>query len=98
MSDNRTGSLKILDHKWLDPLCIEGGCQSLVLSNKIERLDAENSRLWTELKEANEVLRSCHSVAERNGAETNWQPFTARIADILKRQHGMMFPRDNAAE
>ena len=66
--------------------------------NKAERLDVENSRLWAALKEANEVLRSCHSVAERKGAETNWPPFTARIADVLKRQHQMIYPQSETVE
>lgn len=82
---------KILDHKWLDNECIEGGCRSL----KIERLEAEKNRLWSALKEANEVLRSAHSVAERRGAETNWEPFTKRIDGVLKEQHALMFPQRN---
>lgn len=80
---------EIFDHKWLDNQCIESGCQSL----KIERLEAENTRLWSALKEANEVLRSAHSVASRQGAETNWESFTRRIDGVLKEQHALMFPK-----
>lgn len=29
---------KIFDHKWLDPVCVEGGCQSLFLKHARERI------------------------------------------------------------
>lgn len=47
-------------------------------------------RLTEALAEANEVLRSTYQIAARSGAETNWPPFTARVEDVLKKQHAIL--------
>lgn len=57
-------------------------------------------RLWDEddmhdfaaqcLKEANELCRSALAIAEREGRETNWLSFRARLEESLKRQHAIM--------
>jgi hypothetical protein len=50
------------------------------------------------LKEANEVLRSCYSVAERHGVSTNWEPLIARIKKVLADQHKVMYPASSPIE
>lgn len=37
---NANPCAKVLDHKWLDPVCVEGGCQSLLIKQLIEALEA----------------------------------------------------------
>ena len=39
------------------------------------------------LLESNEVLRSCHEVAQRDGGATNWPALRNRINAVLVRQH-----------
>ena len=39
------------------------------------------------LIESNELLRSTNSIAERRGANTNWEAFERRVKDALQRQH-----------
>ena len=68
----------VLDHKWLDPACVEGGCQSLVL--------------MAALKEAGEVLRSAHAIATRGGTQTNWSAFTSRVGVALEQVHKIVPP------
>lgn len=41
---------------------------------------------------ANEVLRSAAEIAKRDGRETNWPAFTARLNDVLYEQHRLMVP------
>lgn len=38
---------------------------------------------WEMLAEANQLLRSAHSIAARNGADTNWPAFLARLESAL---------------
>ena len=45
-------------------------------------------------KEANELLRSTHSIAERKGKEVNWGGFLKRINEELKREHVIMYPEN----
>jgi hypothetical protein len=47
-------------------------------------------RLTEILSEANEVCRSAHSIAERDGAETNWEAFRSRLALALANQHSVL--------
>ena len=51
-------------------------------------------RLTEALKEANEVLRSAHSVSLRNGARTNWPALTTEIGDVLAKQQEILTPQD----
>ncbi len=55
-------------------------------------LTNEIKRLTISLHEANDICRSAYQIAARNGAETNWTPFTERLKDALKRQHEIMYP------
>lgn len=70
--------------------------ENLKLSGHIDTLIEQSESLFAALKEANEVLRSTHSIASRQGAETNWEPFTRRVDAILKEQHPMIFGRERA--
>jgi len=45
-----------------------------------------------ELKRANDILRSCHSVVERRGASTNWESLEKKIKEILTDQHKLIYP------
>lgn len=42
------------------------------------------------LSEANEVLRSTHHIAMREGMETNWGGFLQRVQDVLANQHALL--------
>lgn len=42
-------------------------------------------------KEANEILRSLHSVVERKGLDTNWETLQKRLNKILAEQHKIMY-------
>jgi hypothetical protein len=42
------------------------------------------------IKEANELLRSAHSIAERKGIETNG--FLMQLKRVLKEQHEYLYP------
>lgn len=57
-----------------------------------EKLKAAPSRddLLGALKEANEVLRSAHHIAMREGMETNWAGFLQRVQDVLANQHALL--------
>jgi len=44
------------------------------------------------LMEANSVIRSFCSIAERKGDHTNWDSYEKRIDEILKEQHEYLFP------
>lgn len=48
-------------------------------------------RLTEALVDTNEVLRTTYQIALRNGANTNWPPFTSRVEDILERQHRILY-------
>jgi hypothetical protein len=42
--------------------------------------------LENNLKEANELLRSCYSIAERKGEDTNWVGIQNQLIKILDKQ------------
>ena len=46
------------------------------------------------LKEANEILRSCNSVIERKGAQTNWDALEKRVKQVLNEQRKVLYPTD----
>ena len=53
----------------------------------------EKCRKYKEmLFEANDVLRSAHSVASRDGLQTNWQAFRELLDKTLKDQHAVLWP------
>lgn len=54
------------------------------------KLDNDHTSM---LKEANEVLRSAHSIASRAGRETNWDAFEKRVAGVLEQQHPVLNKR-----
>ena len=67
LEDQRSTIDKICEHKWLDPQCIEAGCQSLVLRGQrneaieeltaaLEVIDAERNARISELEAALETL------------------------------------------
>lgn len=45
-----------------------------------------------QLKDANDALRSAYEVAKREGKDTRWPEFTARIKKSLDAQHKVLFP------
>ena len=53
----------------------------------------EIRRLSTTLAEANEICRSAHEIAKRDGAETNWEAFRNRLSVALTNQHAIMYPK-----
>lgn len=44
------------------------------------------------LKDANEIIRSFHSIIERKGATTNWEGLEITVNRILKEQHKVLYP------
>jgi hypothetical protein len=50
----------------------------------------EIDRLMEMLKEANEILRSAHSIASRDGNATNWGAFLKRVCAVLEAQHKVL--------
>jgi hypothetical protein len=44
------------------------------------------------IEQANEILRSCNSVIERQGKDTNWKYLEIRVKEVLKDQHVYMYP------
>lgn len=45
------------------------------------------------LIEANNIIRSFHSVIERKGATTNWEGLEITVNRILKEQHKVLYPK-----
>jgi len=44
------------------------------------------------LIEANDIIRSFHSVIERKGATINWEGLEIIVNRILKEQHKVLYP------
>jgi hypothetical protein len=44
------------------------------------------------IREANDICRSAMSIAERQGDETNWDAFSARLSKVLDKQHKIIYP------
>lgn len=42
--------------------------------------------------EANDILRSTASIADRKGREVNWPAFQRRVHRVLEHQHRLMYP------
>lgn len=69
---------------------------SLVLDGELvcrKALVNEIKRLSTTLAEANEICRSAHEIAKRDGADTNWEAFRNRLTVALMNQHSIMYPK-----
>jgi hypothetical protein len=56
--------------------------------------DADDMRDYAAyvLKDANELCRSAMEIAKRDGRDTNWETFRARLQESLLRQHAVMYP------
>lgn len=54
---------------------------------EIDRLVDALTKTRELLIEANDILRSVSSIADRKGADTNWHAFEKRVKSALKRQH-----------
>lgn len=48
------------------------------------------------LRDANSLLRSAHSIASREGLQTNWEAFRGQLDKALKEQHAMLYPPEAA--
>lgn len=53
----------------------------------VGRLIAEHQEMAVALRDHNDALRSAHSVAERQGKETDWVSFLARTKRTLEAGH-----------
>ena len=58
----------------------------------INRLHERMKKFETLLEDANSLLRSAHSIAQREGIQTNWKAFGDQVRDALEAQHEMMHP------
>ena len=65
----------------------ESACRK-ALVNEIKRLSAA-------LTEANEVCRSAHEIAKRDGADTNWETFRMCLKVALATQQAIMHPKSD---
>lgn len=50
------------------------------------------------LKDANHMCRSAMEIAKRDGKDTNWETFRARLQESLLRQHAAMYPPNERGE
>lgn len=50
----------------------------------------EHRELLDALFEANGVLRSTMSIAERRGSETNWESYEKHLSAVLVKQHALL--------
>lgn len=64
----------------------------LELSQVVTAKTAREKRLEDILKESNELLRSCHCVAERSGDDTNWSALREVLKKKLGEQYIEMYP------
>lgn len=53
----------------------------------------DNSELLERLKQANSLLRSANSIAERKGEQTNWIAFQNQLKKELELQHKILYPK-----
>lgn len=56
--------------------------------------DFARSNVRDELKEANELIRSFHSVCERKGKTTNWDALIKKVKLVLEKQHDILYPKN----
>ena len=70
--------------------------QNDLFKKQIEEKDLIIDGLLEELKAANDIIRSFHSVIERSGTDTNWEALMGRVKEILSRQHKIMYPEQYA--
>lgn len=64
----------------------------LELSQFTKATTRKELELQDALREANDICRSMHSIAERAGRKTNWVAFHAKLTKVLKAQHKILFP------
>ena len=55
-------------------------------------------KLMDMLKEANDILRSTHAIAKREGRDTGWPTFLKRVDDVLEKQHKVLIAYYDEAE
>jgi hypothetical protein len=63
--------------------------EEISFSRMVELL---NERPLEDLRQANEMLRSLHSVVARRGADTNWKALEARLKEVLSEQRRLLYP------
>jgi hypothetical protein len=68
---------------------------ALCLKEEIKQAQDERDAFKSALINANDMLRSCHSVVERKGATTNWVTLENRIKERLKEQHQLIYQAPN---
>lgn len=59
---------------------------------KTRTLVDDVKELTEALRAANDLCRSMHSIAARDGAKTNWFTFRRRLDEQLKVQHAILWP------
>ncbi len=72
-------------------LYLKESLEDQVQHNAFKNLSKEE--LMSALKEANEMCRSAYSIAERQGKETNWDAFSAKLSKQLDVQHKIIYPK-----
>lgn len=60
----------------------------------IRRALVNDIRRWEKLvREANQVCRSAYQIAQRYGADTNWDAFERQLYVALQNQHAALHPK-----
>lgn len=69
------------------------------MSNKFDKEESLEPYLLELLTEANSLLRSASSIADREGKSTNWEAYSKQIKAALAKQHAVIFQRvDHVAD
>lgn len=64
----------------------------LELSQVTTATTSKEIKLLEALREANDLLRSTYSIAERKGESTNWDGFSKNVLRALEKQHRLLYP------
>lgn len=56
-----------------------------------EKAIQRNAELFEQLKNANQLLRSACSIAERQGLQTNWDAFLKQLQTELRIEHRIIY-------
>lgn len=73
--------------------CWEAWRARAALNQKTDASSQGPAREETLLRQANNLLRSAHEIALRDGKSTNWEAFRNRVHEGLLAQHEYLYPK-----
>lgn len=71
----------------------DGGTPYCTMQKHVDLLTKRCSVLAAALSSANLMCRSAFQIAQRAGADTNWEAFGKRLQESLQQQHEAMYGR-----